>query len=152
VRTKQVRTTRPKQGPPRHPDLVKRDFTATAANDLWVTDLTFVATWAGIAYVCFITDAYSRMTVGWRVATHMRTQTVLDAIEMARASRWCAATRTALSQPCRVAIHAPALRGTPRRDRRCPLDQDGRRQLRQCPRRDSERLLQGRAHPRAHPR
>ena len=40
--------------------------------------------WAGVAYVCFITDAYSRMIVGWRVAPHMRTTMVLDAIEMAR--------------------------------------------------------------------
>ena len=64
-----------------------RDFTATAPNQLWVTDLTFVPTWAGVAYVCFITDAYSRMIVGWRVAGHMRTTMVLDAIEMARWSR-----------------------------------------------------------------
>ena len=87
VRTKRVRTTRPAEGAPRHPDLVKRDFTATAPNDLWVTDLTFVPTWAGIAYVCFIIDAFSRIIVGWRVAAHMRTQMVLDAIEMARWSR-----------------------------------------------------------------
>ena len=44
-------------------------------------------TWAGVAYVCFITDAYSRAIVGWRVAPHMRTSMVLDAIEMARWSR-----------------------------------------------------------------
>jgi putative transposase len=66
---------------------VGRDFTATAPNALWVTDLTFVPTWAGVAYVCFITDAFSRMIVGWRVAGHMRTSMVLDAIEMARWSR-----------------------------------------------------------------
>jgi len=54
---------------------------------LWVTDLTFVPTWAGVAYVCFIIDAFSRMIVGWRVAPHMRTEMVLDAIEMARWSR-----------------------------------------------------------------
>ena len=54
---------------------------------MWVTDLTFVATWAGVAYVCFIVDAFSRMIVGWRVAGHMRTPMVLDAIEMARWSR-----------------------------------------------------------------
>jgi len=52
-----------------------------------VTDLTFVATWAGVAYACFIVDAFSRMIVGWRVASHMRTPMVLDAIEMARWSR-----------------------------------------------------------------
>ena len=71
----------------RHPDLVNRDFTATAPNQLWVTDLTYVPTWAGVAYVCFIVDACSRMIVGWRVAPHMRTEMVLDAIEMARWSR-----------------------------------------------------------------
>jgi len=87
VRTKRVRTTRRDQEAGRHPDLVKRQFTATAPNQLWVTDLTFVATWAGVAYVCFIVDAFSRMIVGWRVAGHMRTPMVLDAIEMARWNR-----------------------------------------------------------------
>jgi putative transposase len=84
---KRVRTTKADPGAPRHPDLVGRDFTATAPNQLWVTDLTFVATWAGVAYVCFIVDAFSRMIVGWRVASHMRTTMVLDALEMARWSR-----------------------------------------------------------------
>jgi putative transposase len=46
-----------------------------------------VPTWAAVAYVCFIVDAYSRMTVGWRVAGHMRSTMVLDALEMARWSR-----------------------------------------------------------------
>jgi putative transposase len=86
-RGKRVRTTKPDSTAARHPDLVRRDFTATVPNALWVTDLTFVPTWAGVAYVCFITDAYSRMIVGWRVAGHMRTTMVLDAIEMARWSR-----------------------------------------------------------------
>ena len=86
-RGKRVRTTKPDPGAGRHPDLVKRNFTATAPNQLWVTDLTYVPTWAGVAYVCFITDAFSRMIVGWRVASNMRTTMVLDAIEMARWSR-----------------------------------------------------------------
>ena len=86
-RGKRVRTTKPDPTAPRHPDLVKRQFTATAPNQLWVTDLTFVPTWAGVAYVCFITDAHSRTIVGWRAASHMRTTMVLDAIEMARWSR-----------------------------------------------------------------
>lgn len=86
-RSKRVRTTRPDPASARHPDLVQRRFTATALNRLWVTDLTFVSTWAGVAYVCFIVDAFSRMIVGWRVASHMRTEMVLDAIEMARRSR-----------------------------------------------------------------
>ena len=66
---------------------MKRDFTAAAPYELWVTDLTYVPTWSGVAYVCFIVDAFSRMIVGWRVATHMRTDMVLDALEMARWSR-----------------------------------------------------------------
>ena len=86
-RSKRVRTTRPDPGASRHPDLVDRVFTATGPNQLWVTDLTHVPTWVGVAYVCFITDAFSRMIVGWRVAAHMRTSMVLDAIEMARWSR-----------------------------------------------------------------
>ena len=86
-RGRRIRTTRPEMAAARHPDLVERDFTADAPNQLWVTDLTFVPTWAGVAYVCFIVDAYSRMIVGWRVAGHMRTTMVLDAIEMARWQR-----------------------------------------------------------------
>lgn len=86
-RSKRVKTTRPDPASARHPDLVRREFTATAPNRLWVTDLTFVPIWAGVAYVCFIVDAFSRMIVGWRVASHMRTEMVLDTIEMARWSR-----------------------------------------------------------------
>ena len=86
-RGRRVFTTRRDTGASRPGDLVNRDFTATAPNQLWVTDLTYVATWSGVAYVCFIVDAYSRMIVGWRVAGHMRTAMVLDALEMARWSR-----------------------------------------------------------------
>jgi transposase InsO family protein len=87
TRSKRVKTTRPDPAAARHADLVKREFTATAPNRLWVTDLTFMPTWAGVAYVCFVIDAFSRMIVGWRVASHMRTEMVLDAIEMARWAR-----------------------------------------------------------------
>lgn len=86
-RRRTLRTTRPDAQADRHPDLVKRDFSASRPNELWVTDLTYVPTWAGVAYVCFIVDAYSRMIVGWRVCAHMRTSMVLDALEMARCSR-----------------------------------------------------------------
>ena len=68
-------------------DLVNRDFTADRPDVLWVTDLTYVATRTGMAYVCFIVDAFSRRIVGWRVASHMRTDMVLEALEMARRSR-----------------------------------------------------------------
>jgi putative transposase len=86
-RGKRVRTTRPDERADRPPDLVERNFTAAGPNQLWVTDLTYVPTWAGVAYVCFIIDAFSRSIVGWRVASNMRTTMVLDAIEMARWSR-----------------------------------------------------------------
>ena len=66
---------------------MERNFNASEPNRLWVTDLTFVPTWQGVAYVCFIVDAFSRMIVGWRVASNMRTAMVLDALEMARWSR-----------------------------------------------------------------
>ena len=84
---KRVFTTIADPGAVRAPDLVNRDFTAAAPNQLWVTDLTYVPTRTGMAYVCFIVDAFSRRIVGWRVASHMRTDMVLDALEMARRSR-----------------------------------------------------------------
>ena len=82
-----VFTTRPNNGAARAADLVKRDFSADGPNRLWVTDLTYVATWSGMVYVCFITDAFSRMIVGWTVATNMRTQMVLDTLDHARFNR-----------------------------------------------------------------
>jgi putative transposase len=86
-RRKKIFTTVADPDAVRAPDLVKRDFTATEPNRLWVTDLTYVPTRSGMAYVCFIVDAFSRRIVGWRVASHMRTDMVLDALEMARRTR-----------------------------------------------------------------
>jgi len=86
-RRKKVFTTRSDPDAWRAPDLVDRNFTAAAPNRLWVTDLTYVPTRSGMAYVCFIVDAFSRMIVGWRVASNMKTEMVLDALEMARRSR-----------------------------------------------------------------
>jgi len=71
----------------RAPDLVNRVFTADRPDALWVTDLTYVPTRSGMAYVCFIVDAFSRRIVGWTAASNMKTQMVLDALEMARRSR-----------------------------------------------------------------
>lgn len=86
-RRKKVFTTRADPDAVRAPDLVNRNFTAERPDALWVTDLTYVPTRSGMGYVCFIVDAFSRRIVGWRVATHMRTDMVLDAVEMARRSR-----------------------------------------------------------------
>jgi len=86
-RRKKVFTTRQDPDAVRAPDLVKRRFVAKRPDALWVTDLTYVPTRSGMAYVCFIVDAYSRRVVGWRVAANMRTDMVLDALEMARRTR-----------------------------------------------------------------
>jgi putative transposase len=86
-RRRKVVTTRPDPDAVRAPDLVERNFTAERPDALWVTDLTYVPTRTGMAYVCFIVDAFSRRIVGWRVAANMRTDMVLDALEMARRSR-----------------------------------------------------------------
>jgi len=86
-RRKKVFTTVSDPDATRAPDLVNRHFKASAPNELWVTDLTYVPTRSGMAYVCFIVDAFSRRIVGWRVAANMKTDMVLDALEMARASR-----------------------------------------------------------------
>jgi putative transposase len=86
-RRKKVFTTVQDPDAVRAPDLVNRNFKAAAPNQLWVTDLTYVPTRSGMAYVCFIVDAFSRRIVGWRVASNMKTDMVLDALEMARRTR-----------------------------------------------------------------
>jgi len=68
---------------PRYPDLVDRNFHASAPNRLWVADFTYVSTWSGFVYVAFVIDAFSRRIVGWRAATSMSTALVLDALEHA---------------------------------------------------------------------
>lgn len=87
TRRRKVFTTVSDPDAGRAEDLVDRDFTAVEPNRLWVTDLTYVPTRSGMTYVCFIVDAFSRRIVGWRVASHMKTEMVLDALEMARRSR-----------------------------------------------------------------
>jgi len=64
-------------------DLVKRQFVAKQPNQLWVADITFVATWSGFVYVAFVIDVFSRYIVGWRVSRSMQTDLVLDALEQA---------------------------------------------------------------------
>jgi len=86
-RRKKVFTTVSDPDAVRAPDLVNRNFTADRPDALWVTDLTYVATRSGMAYVCFIVDVFSRRIVGWTAASNMKTQMVLDALEMARRSR-----------------------------------------------------------------
>ncbi len=65
------------------PDLVDRNFSADAPDKLWVADITYVPTWAGFLFVAIVLDVFSRRVVGWAMATHLRTELVLDAFEMA---------------------------------------------------------------------
>ena len=82
-RGKKVRTTVADQSAARPADLVKRQFSPPAPDRLWVADYTYVPTWAGMVYVAFVIDAYSRRILGWRAATSMKTALVLDALEQA---------------------------------------------------------------------
>ena len=68
-------------------DLVNRQFIADRPNQLWVADITFVATWSGFVYVAFVVDVFARTIVGWRVSRSLRTELVLDALEQALWSR-----------------------------------------------------------------
>jgi putative transposase len=68
-------------------DLVNREFSASRPNQLWVADITFIATWSGFVYVAFVVDVFARMIVGWRVSRSLKTDLVLDALEQALWSR-----------------------------------------------------------------
>ena len=83
VRGSRRRTTVSDPAGERPSDLVERAFAASAPNQLWVADITYVATWSGFAYVAFVTDVFSRAIVGWRVANTLRADLALDALEMA---------------------------------------------------------------------
>ncbi|WP_162231659.1 DDE-type integrase/transposase/recombinase [Allosalinactinospora lopnorensis] len=115
IRGRRRRTTTSAQistAPP--PDLVDRCFDARGPNRLWVANLTYVRTWSGWAYVAFVLDVYSRMIVGWQLASHMRTELVLDALEQAL---WAHGVRSGTGlihhlRP-RVAVSVAALQRTP---------------------------------------
>jgi putative transposase len=64
-------------------DLVERDFQADGPDQLWVADITYIPTWAGFLYLAIVLDVWSRRIVGWSMATHLRTELVLDALDMA---------------------------------------------------------------------
>lgn len=87
IRGKKRFTTVADDNAARPPDLVDRQFVATRPNELWVADITYVSTWQGWLYVAFVLDVYSRAIVGWQIADHLRTDLVLDALEMAIARR-----------------------------------------------------------------
>jgi len=87
-RGKKRRTTTPdEKAAERARDLVQRDFSASGPNELWVADITYIRTWSGFVYLAFILDVYARMLVGWQLATHLRAELVVDALEMANGLR-----------------------------------------------------------------
>src|SRR5574342_610144 len=134
VRGRRARTTVPDDVAMRPPDLVDRDFSASRTNELWVADLTYVATWRGFVYVAFVIDVFARRIVGWRAASSLRTDLALDALEQA--------------------IYDRRPRGAARRDRVSPRrervgqehdDEDHHRHLAGGRRRDRARRPPGRA-------
>jgi len=87
VRGRTYKTTISDEALDRPADLVQRNFSADRPNQLWVADLTYVATWVGFVYVAFISDVFSRKIVGWRVSNSLRSDLALDALEQALHAR-----------------------------------------------------------------
>ncbi len=86
-RRRAVRTTVRDRDAAPAPDLVNRAFRAPGPDRLWVADITYVPTWAGFLYVAVVVDVFSRVVVGWSMAGHMRTELILDALDMAISRR-----------------------------------------------------------------
>jgi putative transposase len=104
-------------------DQVDRDFSAEGPDRLWVADITYVPTWAGFLYLAIVLDVWSRRIVGWAMANHLKTQLVLDALEMALAQRrpesvihhsdrGCQYTSYAFGKRCRQAGVVPSMGST----------------------------------------
>jgi putative transposase len=111
-RRKRTTTTQRDRDAQPAPDLVARNFTAAAPDQLWVADITYIPTWAGFLYLAVVVDAWSRRVVGWAMATHLRTELVLEALNMALTQRrptavihhsdqGCQYTSIAFGQRCR---------------------------------------------------
>jgi putative transposase len=102
------------------PDLVQRAFTVDGSDRFWVADITYIATWAGFLFLAVVLDAWSRRVVGWAMAAHLRTELVLDALNMAIGQRrptqvihhsdqGCQYTSIAFGQRCHEAGVRPAM-------------------------------------------
>ena len=119
-RRRQARTTRRSNDGAVVEDLVDRDFAAQSADKLWIADITYIPTWAGFLYLAVVIDAWSRRVVGWAMASHLRTELVLDALNMALAQRHpedvihhsdqgCQYTAIAFGQRCKQARVRPSM-------------------------------------------
>jgi putative transposase len=82
-RRRKWRTTKRAKDARPAPDLVERDFAVNGPDQLWVADITYVPTWSGFLYLAVVVDAWSRRVVGWSMETHLRTELVLQALNMA---------------------------------------------------------------------
>ena len=87
VARKRRRTTVRLPGVRVAPDLVERDFRPTGPNQTWSADITYISTWEGFLYLAHVQDLFSRLIVGWSMADHLRSELVVDALEMALARR-----------------------------------------------------------------
>jgi putative transposase len=85
-RRKVITTVRDAESRPA-PDLVDRQFKATGPDQLWVADITYIATWSGMLYLAVVVDVWSRRVVGWAMATHLRSELVVAALNMALMQR-----------------------------------------------------------------
>jgi len=102
------------------PDLVQRAFAAQGPDRLWVADITYVPTWAGFLFLAVVLDAFSRRIVGWAMANHLRTELVLEALDMAvwrrrpdavihHSDQGCQYTSIAFGSRCREAGVRPSM-------------------------------------------
>jgi len=135
-RRRAIRTTVRDRDAAPAPDLVNRSFRASAPDQLWVADITYVPTWAGFLYVAVVVDVFSRMVVGWSMAGHLRTELILDALDMAITRRRPADGLVHHSD--RGPVHEPGLRPALPRSQDQPVDGFRRRRVRQ---RHSRELL-----------
>ena len=119
-RRKKAFTTRRDRNARPAPDLVDRQFVSERANALWVADITYIPTWSGFLYLAVVLDAWSRRIVGWCMATHLRTELVLAALDMALGQRradgvihhsdqGCQYTSYAFGHRCREAGVRPSM-------------------------------------------
>jgi putative transposase len=150
VRGRRCRTTVPAEAGERPLDLVNRDFTAEQPNQLWVSDLTYVATWSGFVYVAFVIDAFSRRIVGWRASRSLRSDLALDAQEQAIWERQEASTDGLVHHSDRRgAVPFDSIQRAARGSGDRAIGRKDGGQLRQCVGGDDHRALQDGGDPEA---
>jgi len=119
-RRRGIRTTRRSTDAAPAPDLVRREFHADGPDQLWVADITYVPTWSGFLYLAVVLDVWSRRVVGWAMRTHLRTDLVVEALDMAlerrgatdvihHSDQGCQYTSIAFGKRCREAGVRPSM-------------------------------------------